>query len=212
MKRAQRSRGHHHGDLRRALIIAAGDMLERDGPESISFRAIARAAGVSQTAPYNHFHSKEDLLATVAEGGFRELETSQLAAAKTDGQRITALGLDYVGFATARPQLYRLMFGVGVSGWCGHPTVGAAKHASFIPVQEALATHLGIDAGSNSRILEIAAISAWALVHGLSMLLIDRSLDPVDETSSNADTLIERVLTMFVAGLGVAAAKADEKA
>lgn len=42
-------------------------MLESDGAEKLSFRAVARAAGVSQTAPYNHFANKADLLRTLAE-------------------------------------------------------------------------------------------------------------------------------------------------
>src|SRR6266566_2082637 len=107
-KAAVSARGYHHGDLRSALVAAAAALLERDGAEALSFRAVARAAGVSQAAPYNHFSGRDDLLATAAEAGFRALQASQIAAA---GQappglrRVISLGMDYLAFATARPQL-----------------------------------------------------------------------------------------------------------
>lgn len=203
-KQPQPGRGYHHGDLRSALIAAAGEMLERDGPEAISFRAVARATGVSQTAPYNHFQSKEDLLATVAEAGFRDLEASQVAAAgmaPPGADRVTALGLDYVRFALLRPQLYRLMFGVGVPGWYAHPEVIAAKGASFGPIQQVLAAHLAAGGKADPEAVETAAIAAWALVHGLAMLLIDRSLDPTKKAAGEAEALVTRAIGLFASGL-----------
>lgn len=200
--KTERSKAYHHGDLRAALIAAAGEMLERDGPEAISLRAVARAAGVSQSAPYNHFQSKEDLLATVAALGFDALAASQKRASNTahPGEaRITALGLDYIAFALAHPQLYRLMYGAGVSDWCAHPAVMEAKGASFRPVQDALKEHLGRH--STCADVETAAIAGWALVHGLSMLLLDRSLDPAKKAGGGSDGLVRRVVTSFAAGL-----------
>src|SRR5437868_3207066 len=41
---------YHHGDLKAALLAAAGRLLEEEGAEAVSFRAIARDVGVSQTA------------------------------------------------------------------------------------------------------------------------------------------------------------------
>ncbi|HJS32008.1 MAG TPA: TetR family transcriptional regulator, partial [Alphaproteobacteria bacterium] len=49
-ERAARRR-YHHGDLARALIHAAAAMLAGDGAAALSLRAVARCAGVSQTAP-----------------------------------------------------------------------------------------------------------------------------------------------------------------
>jgi AcrR family transcriptional regulator len=204
MEQVQRGRSYHHGGLRSALITAASEMLERDGPEAISFRAVARATGVSQTAPYNHFQSKEDLLATVAGAQFRALEASQKAAAATaraGEERIVALGLDYVRFASTHPQVYRLMFGVGISNWCAHPGIAEAKDASFRPIQQALAEHLAVDRETSPEAVETAAIAAWALVHGLSMLFIDRSIDPAKTAAGHVEVLVARAVTVLVTGL-----------
>ena len=199
----RRERGYHHGDLPSALIAAARRMLEKAGPEAISFRAIAREAGVSQTAPYNHFTSKEHLLATLATIGFRELEASQAAATRgagTPDEQIDGLGRAYVRFACRHPQLYRLMFGVGMSNWRARQEVAKAKKASFRPLQEALATSLATSRGNSAAAAETAAVAAWALAHGLSMLLIDGALD-VPHDIDAAETLAARVVAWLVAGL-----------
>jgi AcrR family transcriptional regulator len=206
---SRRNRGYHHGDLKSALIEAADTLLERDGPEAISFRAIARAAGVSQTAPYNHFEDREDLLATLAADGFEALVASQRAAAgrvATDRDRIAALGRDYVRFARARPQLYRLMFGVGLGDLRRFPRTLASKKASYEPFRDALAAFLGSSAQDASATVEAAADMGWALVHGLSMLLIDRTLDPAKRTTGNSDALVERTIDWMIAGLKPGAA------
>jgi AcrR family transcriptional regulator len=175
--KAAPARGYHHGDLRSALVSAAAALLERDGAEALSFRAVARAAGVSQAAPYNHFSGREELLATVAEQGFRALEAAQVAAAERaspGARRVVSLGMDYLAFAIAHPQLYRLMFGVGVASWCAYPAVAEAKHRAFGPTRAALAQYLGAEPSSTT--VDVAAHAGWGLVHGLAMLRLDGSV------------------------------------
>ncbi|MGH8286574.1 MAG: TetR/AcrR family transcriptional regulator, partial [Steroidobacteraceae bacterium] len=54
---------YHHGDLRRTLIETALTMLTEEGAWNFTLREVARRAGVSHTAPYNHFADKSALLA-----------------------------------------------------------------------------------------------------------------------------------------------------
>src|SRR4051794_6031513 len=53
---------YHHGDLRNALVSAAADLAERGGPDAVTVRAAARAAGVTPTAAYRHFAGHAELL------------------------------------------------------------------------------------------------------------------------------------------------------
>jgi AcrR family transcriptional regulator len=198
-----KAKAYHHGDLKAALVAAASAMLEKEGPEAISFRAIARAVGVSQTAPYNHFEGKEHLLATVAEAGFRELHRSQVAAgaaARTPAARVLALGEAYVAFARAHPQLYRLMFGVGILDWRAYPEAAAAAEAAYGPLQQAMAAHLGLD-GSAGPALATASITAWSVVHGLAMLIIDNKIDPSEAGLGGAEALTAEVTSWLMTGL-----------
>ena len=66
---------YHHGNLRVELVKCAENLCKKHGYEKLSLRAIAKEANVSQTAPYRHFRTKNDLLAEVAKSGFNELKS-----------------------------------------------------------------------------------------------------------------------------------------
>src|SRR5258708_7386031 len=67
------ARPYHHGDLSRALVDAARRILESEGPQALSLRAVAREAGVSPAAPYHHFKDKCELMDAVAHEGWQIL-------------------------------------------------------------------------------------------------------------------------------------------
>ena len=69
---------YHHGDLRRALIDTALELVTEEQDWAFSLREVARRAGVSHQAPYNHFPEKQDLLAAVAIVGFERLRDGML--------------------------------------------------------------------------------------------------------------------------------------
>ena len=54
-------KSYHHGNLKQELIDCACKMCERDGYTKLSIRSLAKESNVSQTAPYRHFKTKEDL-------------------------------------------------------------------------------------------------------------------------------------------------------
>src|ERR1700754_291426 len=78
-------RTYHHGDLRRTLISTALALVEEQDVSILTLREVARRAGVTHSAPYHHFPTKDALLAALAEDGFRVLYTEQLQAAAKAG-------------------------------------------------------------------------------------------------------------------------------
>ncbi len=66
-------RPYHHGDLRRAIVKAALEILQETQSLEFSLRELARRAGVSHNAPYKHFADKRELLAAVSAAGFDTL-------------------------------------------------------------------------------------------------------------------------------------------
>ncbi|MFK7928111.1 MAG: TetR/AcrR family transcriptional regulator, partial [Myxococcota bacterium] len=73
----KRTVGQHHGDLRRALLDAALDLVQQGDAQSLTLRGVARHAGVSSGAPYHHFDDKAALLGEVAREGFEQLAQVQ---------------------------------------------------------------------------------------------------------------------------------------
>src|ERR1700758_3471721 len=104
---------YHHGDLSRALVAAGRRILESEGPDALSLRAVAREAGVSPAAPYHHFKDKGELLDAVAAEGWRELGDAiarARAEAPSPAVAVTEIGVAYIRFARDNPALYRIMY------------------------------------------------------------------------------------------------------
>lgn len=105
-------RPYHHGQLRQSLITVALEALERDG-ELPSLRALAKACGVSQSAPYRHFASLDDLRLALLIEGFRRLAAAIVAAQgelADPFERLAAGTRAYITFGLGNPALYDLMF------------------------------------------------------------------------------------------------------
>src|SRR5271167_1773965 len=111
--KATDARPYHHGDLRRSLIDAGLALVTEKQNWTFSLREVARRAGVSHNAPYNHFADKRDLLAAVATAGFSSLGERMLTATsgieRADSALVTS-GVVYVTFGIENPAHYRLMF------------------------------------------------------------------------------------------------------
>ncbi|WP_262698262.1 MULTISPECIES: TetR/AcrR family transcriptional regulator [Streptomyces] len=184
--------GYHHGDLRAALLDSALALLNSEGPGELSLRAVARHAGVSPNAPYRHYRDKEALLAALATRGFTELgeRLAAVAPGEEPGAEVISMACAAVDYALDHPGVYRLMFGQACSG---HPDTIAASDAAIAIVAERIA------AVAEPERREPLRVGIWALVHGLSTLLLDERLGT--PTRAEADALVETVLrTMLGAG------------
>ena len=62
-----------HSDTRTAILEAARDLLALQGLEALSMRAVARRVGVSATAIYHYFESKETLVHCVVQTGYQRM-------------------------------------------------------------------------------------------------------------------------------------------
>src|SRR5271170_1919741 len=201
--RSAKSQPYHHGDLRRALIDTALQLVTEEQDWTFSLREVARRAGVSHRAPYNHFPEKLDLLAAVAAVGFERLRDGLLRAiAGIEGSEalLVAVCGTYVRLGLENPALYRLMFGPALSnaGSNDRPTVARSAGAQARAVLEEVilrGARSGVFAISpdNPQDLALAVVSAWSAVHGLTMLVIDK----LPGADLPADDMIERLLRML---------------
>ena len=160
-------RPYRHGNLPVALVAAARQILDESGMQAVGLRETARRVGVSATAAYRHFTSKEDLLASVAAEGFREIGAAMEGATRGSNP-LSRAGLAYIEFARQNRGLFRLMFGPVLAERAKYPALQAATDGVEALLLRGVAELDQRPLGDN-----LAAMAAWGLVHGLSHLFID---------------------------------------
>ena len=158
------------------LIASARAMLDEQGLEGLTLRAIARRAGVSHGAPLRHFPTLAALLAAVAAQGFRELiaavdtQVGVLDGDATALDRLAASGRGYVTFAVASPGVFTVMFRPERLD-VADPTFAAAGIDSFQQLQRAVAEAQREGFHPEIDVTRLASVM-WTSVHGLADLWI----------------------------------------
>jgi AcrR family transcriptional regulator len=157
---------YHHGNLRVALLVAAGKELSEKGLDAFSLRQVAKRAGVSHSAPKHHFGDTRGLLTALSAEGYRQLISAQFAreavANPEPAAQLLAAGLGYVDFALQNPALFKLMFISEIR----NSTDSALLLACSVAHQHMLDQVSAIGGKPD----DVAAI--WASVHGIAALLI----------------------------------------
>ena len=202
-KTERKGGSYHHGDLRRALIGAARDMLE-EGAGALSLRAVARRAGVSHASAYYHFEDKTDLLAAVAISAFEELGEATETVYAQEGLstlgRLKAVASVYVRFALENPQEFRLMFLPELRSDAVRTEVERAGRAGYERTV-LLVAELQAEGRIAEGEPEAVAISAWAMMHGLATLMIDGPLYRNARTEEGREALVEKAVCHLLHGV-----------
>ena len=175
VSKAAAKSSYHHGDLQAALVEAAINLVRKYGPDQLSLRAVSAEIGVSPSASYHHFRDKEALVTAVSDVLFDRLATMQeKAIEKVKGKGAAAaikkfeeMGNAYFAWATAEPNLYRLMFG----GYC---EINMEEHDSkawnlLRDALDQLIAHGVIDKSARNG----GEVIVWSAVHGASSLAIE---------------------------------------
>ena len=191
---------YHHGNLRSALIKIGKGILNDEGIEALTLRRVAREAGVSAAAPYRHFKDKQAVLAAISETGFRELCLSIENANEGKPGDLDAAGRAYLAFSQENPETYRLMFAKQIARDAkSHPDLQESSENIFFGLVDVVET--GIQSGrivpANSERL---ALSAWALFHGIAMLINDGMIENSLYTQLSPEHLLEHCQSHFRAG------------
>jgi len=168
---------YHHGALRAELVSRGLEELRKTGADQISLRSLANDAGVSKTAPYRHFPSKEAFLGALAEEGFRMLcEVLEAAGSGTKSAVgvLGPMGRAYMQFAVEHPELYRLMFSPIVET-IPDDQIHWARRALGLLAESVVISRsgqgAGLEPGSQRHTDAIAA--TWGFLHGLVLLRLD---------------------------------------
>ena len=196
---------YHHGALHEALLKAAETVLERDGLQGLTLRAVAREAGVSHAAPTHHFGDLTGLVSELAAIGFRQFNAAMAAAGSSDPSALAkamAKAKAYVAYARAHPGMYGLMFRSERLDMT-RPSLHEAAHAAFAGLAGAIGASRHEQIAAEALSLDQAAAIArvWSQVHGFTMLLLDGRLADILHRlpeGTDAETLLDAMLRSAV--------------
>lgn len=168
-----RERPYHHGDLRRAVLAEAAEVIADVGVADLSLRALARRLGVSHAAPAHHFRDRTGLLTALAAQGHAILaeEMSRVVMASSNADchgRLVELGVAYIRFAARYPAHFTVMFQPELCR-ADDAELRAARELSSQVLAEAVTDSCG-DSAPGFGGQRLSGLAAWSIVHGFVAL------------------------------------------
>ncbi|WP_101951876.1 TetR/AcrR family transcriptional regulator [Mycobacterium sp. 3519A] len=176
---------YHHGDLKAVILAKAAALVAERGADGISLRELAREAGVSHAAPAHHFTDRRGLFTALAAEGWRLL-TEALRDARPD---FLEAALAYVRFALDHPGHYAVMFDRSLVN-AADPELIASMDAAGTELAQGVGT---LDDANAKGDPQAAALAAWSLVHGFSLLWLNQAID----NDTDPIALVHRVAGML---------------
>ena len=152
------------GESRKDEIVAAAlELLEQDGPEAVSMRAIADRIGIKAPSLYKHFRDKDALEMAMIAAGFRSSAEVFTIAVEDADDPLAALAAAYRSWALAHRHLYRLMTHKPLDR---EALPAGVEEAAALPV-------VRVAGGDRAR-----ARALWAFAHGMTSLELAERFPP----------------------------------
>ena len=199
----RKARGSGH-ERREEILAAARDLFLEKGVESVSTRQIASRVGISQTAFYNYFETKEHLLDQLMTDAFAKLgEVLDVIAHDDPRQSVAEAGRAYMRFGLEHPDEYRLAFmlrdGRRIDVADGLPMRRALGDACFSKLEAKIARglHSGVFAshGADANTIARSVQASW---HGVVAMLLAFP----EFGQQPAETMVETHVEVVMKGIG----------
>lgn len=171
-------------------------LVAEHGVRAVSFREVARRAGVSHQTPYHYFGDYRGILTEIAREGFVALggEMHRAASGSSDPvQAIADAGTAYVDFAENNVGSFRVMFQHLPGGGARPDLVEASRTYAVL---EGLSESVVAAGGGHGLTAPVLAQLCWATVHGIATLSTEGLL--ADKTAASAPS---GVVVAALAGL-----------
>ena len=184
-------------DTRTKLLQATRAIIDEEGLEAVTLRAVGARSGLSRGAAYRHFDDKEGLLAAIATEdieillcGFRELSGS----AMDPRQAVRASLLNLYSFGLGSSVHYQLMFS---TPWNPErfPELHRNGKKLFDLALELISKFMESEGLPASRAFHRTSIM-YAFIHGLIELHLAGHVEKV-KGLDDAEKLIEEFLTLL---------------
>jgi AcrR family transcriptional regulator len=150
------------------LVETAARLLAEEGRDAVTARRLARELGTSTMVVYTHFGSMDDLMGEVLRTGFARFGEALERPAHTDDPVADwmAQGWEYRRFALENPDLYRVMFGRGLTALgSSEPADDEAAQATFVSLLRRIERCVEAGRWTVGDVFTAGEV-VWASVHG----------------------------------------------
>jgi len=143
-------------------------ILEKEGPEAVSMRRVAKAVGITPMAIYHHFPNREALLRTVTDREFAKLADRFENALGRGPAEVKLLHIldNYLDYALEHPRIFDYVFSQYRSGARRFPEDFVARRSPTLNrVADAIEDAMRQGLLKKDDLWEVA-LELWAHVHG----------------------------------------------
>ena len=168
-------------ELEGRILHAADALWRRGGEQALTMRAVAKAARTNTPAVYRRFKNREDLIRGLLLGIVARIRTYF-----EKGQSLEQMAETYIDFALNTPHEYELFY--SYAALLNRRTANKKRlpiresRPNFGLVEQMAARQLG---GVPDDYTELA-LQLWSLLHGMTTLLLSKSLPPGHEEELRA--------------------------
>ena len=185
---------YHHGNLKHDLIEAAIGVISNNGFDALSLRGVSTLCGVSHNAVYRHFDSKEQLIAAcrkyVTECVMDRLNDAIDSIESSSEETLRRLSAAYISFYQQHPTYYSALYRNADA-----KLIFSAEEANgnYPPLElfRKVCSACGSGNGWTPEETLRRLIRLWALINGLTALVISANTDWERNWQEYLDTIIE---------------------
>lgn len=196
-------RKFHHGNLRAALLKLAEQEVEANGVAVLSLRDLAARLGVSRSAPYRHFGSKDELILCLVRSAVEQLRMSYeraLDEAATCSQRLRIACKAHLDLALHRPNIFKLIFSSDANWFeISNDLTGPGSPLGLF--ERLVGDNLRLE-GTRER--RTAALVCWSLIHGFAMLRMNDDLGKLGSVPLLEDAVLALACSENLVGSALA--------
>ncbi len=175
-----------------AVLIAAYELVRREGPSALNARAVARELGGSTQPIFRLFTSMDDLYREVIHLADENICARMREDARDSACPYTSICMSYLRFARDEPELFKLLFMRDrvSDGSCGREY----KHEWSFPIIE---TSIGVDRETAMKLYE----RSFFYTHGLAVCIATKYMPCMSE--EHMEALVTESLEAAAHQLGI---------
>jgi AcrR family transcriptional regulator len=187
-------------EMRQRIIDAAIEMFLQEGYEKTSIRNIADKIEYSPATIYLYYKDKDELLYDVQGQAFEKLDAAfhEKARDKDPFKRLEQIMLTYVRFGKSNPELYDLMFIIRAPmNVMEEKELWTNGHDSFGFLVQCISECIEMKRIRFEDVM-IAALSVWAMGHGLVSLDLRCRFKVMDMDEEAVTRAIEKSIQEYL--------------